>query len=67
MHYVVDLYQQLSARAPLESVQVLTPMHRNLCGVENLNTLLQARMNPPCRRQGGIPEQLPDPCGKGTR
>ena len=47
MHYVVDLYQQLSARAPLESVQVLTPMHRNLCGVENLNTLLQARMNPP--------------------
>lgn len=32
---------------PLRDVQVLSPMHRHLCGVENLNRLLQARLNPP--------------------
>lgn len=47
MHYIVDLYAHLSRTQPQESLQVLTPMHKNLCGVENLNNLLQARMNPP--------------------
>jgi exodeoxyribonuclease V alpha subunit len=28
-------------------VQVLSPMHRQVCGVENLNKLLQERLNPP--------------------
>jgi len=32
---------------PLEDVQVLSPMHRNTCGVERLNQLLQQGMNPP--------------------
>ena len=30
-------------------VQVLSPMHRLACGVENLNKLLQASLNPPSR------------------
>jgi len=47
MHYVVDLYASLAGQDPLANVQVLTPMHKNLCGVENLNTLIQARVNPP--------------------
>lgn len=47
MHYIVDLYAHLSRTQPQDSLQVLTPMHKNLCGVENLNNLLQARMNPP--------------------
>ncbi len=34
-------------------VQVLSPMHRLACGVENLNKLLQASLNPPSR---GKPE-----------
>ena len=31
----------------LEDVQVLSPMHRQECGVENLNRLLQQALNPP--------------------
>ena len=31
---------------PLIDVQVLSPMHRQECGVENLNKLLQAALNP---------------------
>lgn len=30
----------------LRDVQILSPMHRFACGVENLNTLLQATLNP---------------------
>lgn len=32
---------------PLTDVQVLSPMHRQECGVENLNKLLQEALNPP--------------------
>ena len=32
--------------SPMEDVQVLSPMHRQVCGVENLNRLLQASLNP---------------------
>ncbi|MFZ1463071.1 MAG: ATP-dependent RecD-like DNA helicase [Anaerolineae bacterium] len=43
---------------PAADVQVLTPMHRGVAGVANLNLLLQARLNPPDaakpeRRLGG--------------
>lgn len=31
----------------LTDVQILSPMHRFTCGVENLNLLLQATLNPP--------------------
>lgn len=30
----------------LKDVQILSPMHRFLCGVENLNLMLQERLNP---------------------
>jgi exodeoxyribonuclease V alpha subunit len=32
--------------SPLQDVQVLSPMHRNECGTENLNKLLQEALNP---------------------
>ena len=31
---------------PIEDIQVLSPMHRHDCGVENLNQKLQAALNP---------------------
>lgn len=33
--------------SPLYDVQVLSPMHRQPCGVDNLNRLLQEAINPP--------------------
>lgn len=35
-------------------VQVLSPMHRQVCGVENLNKLLQAALNPNLPDKGSI-------------
>ena len=32
---------------PIEDIQVLTPMRRTITGVENLNQLLQEKLNPP--------------------
>lgn len=32
---------------PIQDIQVLSPMRRTLTGVDNLNTLLQAELNPP--------------------
>lgn len=46
---VVDLCQQELAQEGFDiwrDVQVLSPMHRQPCGVENLNRLLQAALNP---------------------
>lgn len=31
---------------PFEDIQVITPMHRGTCGVEELNRAIQARLNP---------------------
>ena len=47
---------------PLESIQVLSPMHRGAVGAENLNSLLQQRMNPtgPCLQRGGWTYRLQD-------
>ena len=46
MEYVVDLYA-VKLCLIRSGVQVLSPMHKNLCGVENLNRLIQQRVNPP--------------------
>lgn len=35
----------------LREVQVLSPMHRQSCGVENLNRLLQDALNPPAKEK----------------
>ena len=40
---------------PMHDVQVLSPMHRNACGVERLNQLLQNAMNP---SQDNMPEVI---------
>jgi exodeoxyribonuclease V alpha subunit len=47
VRYVVDTYARMVRSLSWQNVQVLSPMHRNPCGVENLNRLLQARVNPP--------------------
>ncbi|WP_425058512.1 ATP-dependent RecD-like DNA helicase [Sporomusa carbonis] len=47
---IVDLCQNELAQEGFDiwrEVQVLSPMHRQPCGVENLNKLLQAALNPP--------------------
>ncbi len=36
------------------SVQVLSPMYKNPCGVDNLNQLIQERFNPPAERKAEL-------------
>lgn len=45
--FVAQVYANAVARTDWRSVQVLSPMHRSPCGVDNLNKLLQNTMNPP--------------------
>ncbi len=45
--YVANVYSNLTQQSDWQSVQVLSPMHKNPCGVQNLNQLLQQRSNPP--------------------
>ncbi len=45
--YVTAQYVRLAGPDHWQDVQVLAPMHRGLCGVQNLNRLLQDRVNPP--------------------
>jgi len=50
---------------PIDDIQVLSPMRRSLCGVENLNLLLQEKLNPPSPGKaelqiGGIVYRLGD-------
>ncbi|ORU00601.1 RecD-like DNA helicase YrrC [Anaerovibrio sp. JC8] len=49
-YQIVSLCRDLLPKqgyAPYEDIQVLSPMHRQACGVENLNKRLQAALNPP--------------------
>ena len=45
--YVAQTYAALSQASDWRSVQVLSPMHKSPCGVQNLNKLLQQYLNPP--------------------
>jgi exodeoxyribonuclease V alpha subunit len=45
--HVARTYAELAAASDWRSVQVLSPMHKNPCGVQNLNKLLQQYINPP--------------------
>lgn len=36
------------------AVQVLSPMYKNPCGVDNLNQLIQGRFNPPAEKKGEL-------------
>lgn len=44
--FVVSLYERLSGDSDWQNIQVLSPMHKNVCGVQNLNKLIQERLNP---------------------
>jgi exodeoxyribonuclease V alpha subunit len=52
--YVVNQYAAIASRLAWQHVQVLSPMHRNPCGVDNLNRLIQARINPPAPQKAEI-------------
>lgn len=54
--YVVEMVESLVTRRgfSIQDVQVLSPMHRGAAGVENLNSKIQGRVNPP----GGGKEEL---------
>ncbi len=45
--YVAKVYGRITSESGWRSVQVLSPMHKNPCGVQNLNKILQQYINPP--------------------
>lgn len=51
--FVANTYAKLARKYDWREVQVLTPMHKNPCGVQNLNKLMQQYLNPPA---GNKPE-----------
>ena len=52
--YITNLYAAATERDGWQSLQILSPMHKGPCGVQNLNKLLQARVNPPSSRKEEI-------------
>jgi exodeoxyribonuclease V alpha subunit len=44
---VLDLATKMADTFGVDNIQVLAPMHKYITGVQNLNRLLQARLNPP--------------------
>lgn len=45
--FVGSFCRQYLRKHDWRSLQVLSPMHKNTCGVQNLNAVLQAELNPP--------------------
>ncbi len=45
--FVARTYAEMTRGGDWRRVQVLSPMHKNPCGVQNLNKLLQQYINPP--------------------
>ena len=64
--YITDLYAAETEKGGWQYLQILSPMHKGPCGVQNLNRLLQARVNPPssCKEEilqpGGIALRVGD-------
>ena len=52
--YITDLYAAAAERGGWQSLQILSPMHKGPSGVQNLNRLLQDRVNPPSSRKEEI-------------
>ena len=55
--YITEVYAAQASKGGAvhwQEVQVLSPMHRGPCGVQNLNKLLQQRMNPPSDIKGEV-------------
>lgn len=59
LHTIVDLVTTRLPKTytfdPVKDIQVLSPMRRGVVGIEQLNVLLQERLNPtgPCLERGG--------------
>ena len=49
--FVAQLYGDLTLDGDWRRVQVLSPMHKSPCGVQNLNKLLQQYINPPSAKK----------------
>lgn len=49
--FVAQTYAQMTMDGDWRQVQVLSPMHKSPCGVQNLNKLLQHYINPPSERK----------------
>lgn len=49
--FVAQTYAQMTLDGDWRRVQVLSPMHKSPCGVQNLNKLLQHYINPPSERK----------------
>ena len=52
--YITDLYAHETGGGRWQALQILSPMHKGACGVQNLNRLLQDRVNPPAMGKGEI-------------
>jgi len=52
--YITNIYAGAAEGRNWQSLQILSPMHKGACGVQNLNKLLQARMNPPSPEKSEI-------------
>ena len=52
--FVARTYAELTSGGDWRRVQVLTPMHKNPCGVQNLNKLLQKYLNPPSANKSEV-------------
>ena len=61
--YITNLYAGETETEGWQSLQILSPMHKGACGVQNLNTLLQARVNPP----SSLKEEIQQPGGMTLR
>lgn len=52
--YITNFYADKTRDGRWQSLQVLSPMHKGACGVRNLNSLLQMRVNPPSPEKNEI-------------
>lgn len=53
--YIAKTYAELTDDGDWRKVQVLSPMHKNPCGVQNLNKILQGYINPPSPNRAEMP------------
>lgn len=58
--FVARTYGEMTMDGDWRKVQVLSPMHKNPCGVQNLNKLLQQYINPPSpmKKEFNIPNNV---------
>ncbi|MBQ9257766.1 MAG: ATP-dependent RecD-like DNA helicase, partial [Acidaminococcaceae bacterium] len=52
--YITNFYADKTRDGRWQALQVLSPMHKGACGVRNLNSLLQMRVNPPSPEKNEI-------------